>query len=446
MSQPPLFGEETPLMSTAPKQQAGGRAAAGGRVRLRQPQRGQVELLPCSLEELLPQEHRARELWAVVEKLELEAFYVGIAAREGSPGRDATDPRLLVALWLYATAEGVGSGRELERRCKRDVAFRWLCGGVSLNHHTLSDFYVEHEAALDALFTQVLAGMLQQGLVGLERMAQDGTRVRAWAGAASFRRNKSLEKCAQAAAAQLAACKRQADERDEAQQRSRQQAAAERAAADRQRRIEAALKQVPKVAEVKKRNRDKAEPRASTTDAEARVMKMADGGFRPAYNVQLATDVESRMVLGVAVTNQGTDTGQLSPMLQQVRQRCGKLPQTVLVDGGFTKLSDIEQAHQAGVRVLAPPPQPKKQGVERFAPKPDDSPEVALWRQRMGTPEAQQEYKLRAATAETVNADLKAHRGLTQVRVRGLNKVRCVALWAALTYNLLRLLSLTTSA
>lgn len=445
MSQPTLFGEETPL-STAPKQEAPGRAATGGRVRLRQPQRGQVELLPCSLEELLPQEHRARDLWAVVEKLDLQAFHAGIAAREGSPGRDATDPKLLVALWLYATCEGVGSGRKLARRCERDVAFRWLCGGVSLNHHTLSDFRVAHEAALDALFTQVLAGMLHQGLVGLERMALDGTRVRAWAGAASFRRKKSLEKCARAAAEQVAVCKRQADERNEAQQRSRQQAASERAAAERQRRIEAALKEMPKVAEVKKRNRDKAEPRVSTTDAQARVMKMADGGFRPAYNVQLATDVESRLVVGVAVCNQGTDTGQLSPMLQQVQQRCGKVPDTVLVDGGFTKLSDIEQAHQAGVRVLAPPPEPKKQQVDRFAPKPDDSPEVALWRQRMGTPEAQQEYKLRAATAETVNADLKAHRGLTQVRVRGLNKVRCVALWAALAYNLLRLLSLTTSA
>lgn len=445
MSQPTLFGEETPL-STAPKQEAPGRAVTGGRIRLRQPQRGQVELLPCSLEELLPQEHRARDLWAVVEKLDLQAFHAGIAAREGGPGRDATDPKLLVALWLYATSEGVGSGRELARRCERDVAFRWLCGGVSLNHHTLSDFRVAHEEALDALFTQMLAGMLHQGLVGLERMAQDGTRVRAWAGAASFRRKKSLEKCAQAAAAQVAACKRQADERSEAQQRNRQQAASERAAADRQRRIEAALKEMPKVAEVKKRNRAKAEPRVSTTDAEARVMKMADGGFRPAYNLQLATDVESRMVVGVAVTNQGTDTGQLSPMLKQVQQRCGKVPDTVLVDGGFTKLSDIEQSHQAGVRVLAPPPQPKKQQVDRFAPKPEDSPEVALWRQRMGTPEAQQEYKLRAATAETVNADLKAHRGLTQVRVRGLNKVRCVALWAALAYNLLRLLSLTTSA
>lgn len=445
MSQPTLFGEET-QSSTAPRQQVPGLAAAAGRVRLRQPQRGQVELVPCSLEELLPEEHRARDIWAVVERLDLSAFYVGIAAREGRPGRDATDPKLLVALWLYATAEGVGSGRELARRCERDVAFRWLCGGVSLNHHTLSDFRVGHEAALDALFTQVLGGMLHQGLVGLERMAQDGTRVRAWAGAASFRRQKSLEKCAQAAAEQVAACKCQAQEGAEVRQRSRQQAAAERAAVDRQQRIEAALKEVPKVAEVKKRNRDKAEPRVSTTDAEARVMKMADGGFRPAYNVQLATDVESRVVLGVAVTNQGTDTGQLAPMLQQVEQRCGKLPETVLVDGGFTKLSDIEQAHQAGVRVLAPPPKPKKQQVERFAPKPEDSPEVALWRQRMGTPEAQQEYKLRAATAETVNADLKAHRGFTQVRVRGLNKVHCVALWAALTYNLLRLLSLTTSA
>ena len=443
MSQPTLFGEES-QPSPAPKQQALQRAAAAGRVRLRQPQRKQVELRPCSLEELLPEEHRARDIWAVVERLDLRAFYEGIEAREGGPGRDATDPKLLVALWLYATAEGVGSAREVARRCERDAAFRWLCGGVSLNHHTLSDFRVGHEAALDALFTQLLATLLHQGLVGLQRIAQDGTRVRAWAGAASFRRQKSLQKCAQVAQAQVEACKRQAQEPGP-QANRRQQAAAQRAAADKQRRIEAALQQLPKLTEVKKRNRDRAEPRVSTTDADARVMKMADGGFRPAYNVQLATDVESRVVVGVAVGNGGSDAGQLSPMLQQVQERCGKLPGSVLVDGGFTKLADIEEASDKGVRVLAPPPEPKKEGVDRYAPKPGDSPQVAAWRQRMGSPEAREEYKLRAATAETLNADLKGRRGLTQVLVRGLGKVKCVALWAALTYNVLRSLVLTAN-
>jgi transposase len=442
MKQPTLFGESS---QPSVQQQSCERASPQGAVRLRQPQRGQVELVPQSLEDQLPGGHRARDIWAVVEKLDLSGFYEGIAAREGRPGRDATDPKLLVALWLYATAEAVGSAREVARRCESDAAFRWLCGGVSLNHHTLSDFRVQHEKALDALFTQVLAVLLRQGLVGLQRVAQDGTRVRAWAGAASFRRHQSLQKCAQAAAAQVAACKRMADETGP-QGPSRQQAAAQRAAQERQRRIEAALKQLPQVAEVKKKNRSPDEPRVSTTDADARVMKMADGGFRPAYNVQLATDVGSRVVVGVDVIQQGTDTGQLAPMLQQVKQRCGNWPGTVLVDGGFTKLSDIQQAEAEGVRVVAPVPEPKQEGVDRYAPKPGDSPEVAAWRQRMGTAEAQQEYKLRAATAETVNADLKAHRGFTQVNVRGRSKVMCVALWAALTYNVLRWVALAASA
>lgn len=442
MKQPTLFGESS---QPPAQQQSSERTSAQGPVRLRQPQRGQVELVPQSLEDQLPAGHRARDIWSVVEKLDLSGFYEGIAAREGRPGRDATDPKLLVALWLYATSEAVGSARQLARRCEEDVAFRWLCGGVSLNHHTLSDFRVQQEKALDALFTQVLAVLLRQGLVGLERVAQDGTRVRAWAGAASFRRHQSLQKCAQAAAAQVAACKRQADETGP-QGPSRQQAAAQRAAQERQRRIEAALQQLPQVAEVKKKNRSQAEPRVSTTDADARVMKMADGGFRPAFNVQLATDVCSRVVVGVKVIQQGTDTGQLAPMLQQVKQRCGSLPGTMLVDGGFTKRSDIEQAGAEGVRVLAPPAEPKQEGVDRYAPKPDDGPEVAAWRQRMGTPQAQEEYKLRAATAETVNADLKAHRGFTQVNVRGLSKVTCVALWAALTYNVLRWMALAASA
>jgi hypothetical protein len=203
-------------------------------------------------------------------------------------------------------------------------------------------------------------------------------------------------------------------------------------------RIEAALAELPKVQETKARNRAKEEARVSTTDAEARVMKMPDGGFRPAYNVQLAADVSSRVIVGVTVTNAGTDMGQLVPMLEQVEARTQQRPGSALVDGGFTKLADIERAEQSGVRVLAPVPTPKKDGIEPHAAKPGDSPEVAAWRERMGTEEAKEEYKLRAATIETVNADLKGWRGMAQVGVRGANKVLSVALWAALTYNVLR--------
>jgi len=407
-------------------------------------QRHQVELIPRALDEALPPDHRARAIWEVVEKLDLSKFYERIAAREGKAGRPATDPKIFVALWLYATSEGVGSARQLARLCESQDAYRWLCGGVSVNHHTLGDFRVGHQEALDSLMTQVLAVMMQQGLVELERVTQDGTKVRASAGAASFRRQGSLEKCLEEARAQVEHAKQQKDGND-VELNARQKAAQERAARERKEKVEAALAQLPDVQETKKRNgAKKEEARVSTTDSEARVMKMPDGGFRPAYNVQLATDVDSRVIVGVDVTNAGTDMGQLKPMLEQVEQRTGQLPHKVLVDGGFTKLEDIEHAEKKGVEVIAPVPTPRKEGIDPHAPKQGDSPEVAAWRARMGSEEAQEEYKLRAATAETVNADLKTWRGLTQVRVRGSEKVLSVVLWAVLTYNFLRYLSLVS--
>src|SRR5437867_9735483 len=173
--------------------------------------RRQRQLRPLGLESLLPPEHRARAVWAVVEQLDLSAFYDAIVARGSEPGRPAIDPQILVALWLYATSEGVGSARELARLCEAHDAYRWLCGGVAVNHHTLSDFRVGHEAALDELMTQVLAVMLHRGLVRLERVAQDGTRVRASAGASSFRREKSLRAWLEAAQAQVVRVKQEAE-------------------------------------------------------------------------------------------------------------------------------------------------------------------------------------------------------------------------------------------
>src|SRR3989304_4780810 len=165
-----------------------------GPVRLRRPDRGQWLMRPQYLEELVPPDHQVRIVWALVERLDLSGFYDAIRARGEDPGRSATDPRLLVALWLYAHVDGVGSARELERRCGEHAPYQWLCGGVNLNHHTLSDFRTGHEKALDALFTNLLAMMQHKGLVHLERISQDGMRVRASAGASSFRRREPLER------------------------------------------------------------------------------------------------------------------------------------------------------------------------------------------------------------------------------------------------------------
>jgi len=395
--------------------------------------------MPTDLNSLIEEDHPARAIWAVIENLDLSKFEAGITARGETAGRPAIDPRILLALWLYATSEGMGSARELERLCEAHNAYRWICGGVHLNHHTLSDFRVAHQEALDDLMTQILGVMEHQGLVDLKRVAQDGMRVRASAGAASFRREKSLQKCLEEAREQVRETARYMEAGPEAS--ARREAARERATRERTERVERAISELPKVREAKTTEEDKQKARVSTTDPEARVMKMADGGFRPAYNVQLSTDTQTRVIVGVDVTNSGNDQGQMVPMLEDIRERNGQLPDECLVDGGYAKKENIEEAALQKVTIYAPVQKPRKEGRDPHQPKPGDSPAVAEWRQRMGTPEAKEIYKERAATAERTNADLRCYRGLAPFLVRTLPKVRCVVLWAALTYNILLLMA-----
>jgi len=412
--------------------------------RLRRPDRAQLLMRPQVLEELVPADHQARTVWAVVERLDLSGFYKAIRARGDDPGRSATDPQLLVALWLYAHVDGVGSARELERRCREHAPYQWLCGGVNINHHTLSDFRTAHEKPLDALFTNLMAMMQHKGLVRIERISQDGMRVRASAGASSFRRGETLQRLVSEARQRVETLKRQLDGPAAAGLSAVKRAAQERAARERVERIERALATLPKLEEAKEKLGRKIasaktkEVRASTTDAEARVMKMPDGGFRPGYNVQLASDPASRAIVGVDVSNSGVDSGQAEPMRKQVEERTGAAVKEHLYDGGFLRFEDIDAAQQAGVTVYAPPkpPRNKDKRSSAYEPRRDDSPAVGEWRTRMGSDAAQEVYKLRAATSETVNAELRTYRSLDRLLVRGLNKVRCVALWAALAYNI----------
>jgi transposase len=420
-------------------------------LRLRCPQRHQQVMVARSIDQLLPPEHSARIVWEVAGRLDLSAFYRKIQAVPGSAGRDHTDPRLLLALWLQAHIDGVGSARSLETLCQEHDAYRWLCGGVSVNHHTLSDFRVGHEQALDDLFTQQLATLSDKGLIQVQCISQDGVRVRASAGADSFHREQRLMELLEKSRAHVVELKKQMeDPAVAAQVAAAQQAARQRAAEDRQKRLEEAMAQLPELQKAqeqlarrssgkqKEKMRAKRPPRVSTTDPEARVMKTADGGFRPAYNVQIATDVDSRVIVGVDVSNRGVDNaGQGPEMRRQVEERVGRKAPTHLMDGGYLKEEHIEQAMAEGVTVLMPPKPPRgskrKSGCE---PCRDDSPAIAEWRKRMGSPEGQALYRKRAATSETVNADLRCFRGLCQFVVRGLKKVRCVALWSAMAYNL----------
>lgn len=427
-----LFPNAAPEVSGKPPQ-------GKGAPRLLVPNRAQLELRPVDLESLLPADHAARAVWEFVESLDVSPLYAEVQSVEGSAGRPAIDPRIYLALWLYATIEGVGSARALERLSRQHDAYRWILGGVSVNHHSLSDFRVQHGEYLDGVLTHSVAVLMEQKLVTLKRVSQDGIRVRASAGASSFRRQTSLERCLQEAEEQIERLREELEKDPEATNR-RQAAAQQRAVEDRQRRVKAALEQMTDVA-AKKPAAEKDKARVSTTDAEARVMKMGDGGFRPAYNGQFAVDTETQIVVGVGVSNSGSDQGQLVPMLEQLKQRYEVIPPESLVDGGFTGLKDIEKASELGSKVYAPVAKPKDKTRDPYAPLTTDSPVIAQWRQRMGTPEAKQIYKQRASSVECVNA-LARNRGLQRLLVRGLPKVRAILLWFAIAHNLMRTLSL----
>jgi transposase len=393
--------------------------------------RTQVELTPTDLEGLLPPGHAARLVWRFVEGLDLRAFYAAIKAREGGPGRTPIDPKIVIALWLYATIDGVGSAREVDRLCYAHEAYRWLRGGVSVNHHTLSDFRVAHHAAIDDLLTQSIATLRHRGIVTLARVAHDGTRVRASAGAGSFRREGTLQERLKEARKLVERTARQQDGGLD-----RATAAQARAAAEGLARVEEALAQLPAVAEVKHRNGAKTEPRTSTTDPDARVMKMSDGGFRPAYNIQFATDVDSHAIVGVHVRTTGSDQQHLVPMLDQVEARVGR-PHTWLADGGYLAYAAVEETARRHVTLLLPVP--RRRGSDALVPaQPTDTPAVRAWRTRMATEAAKQVYRIRGATAERVHADLKTSRTLHGLGVRGVTKVHTWVLWIALAHNLMR--------
>lgn len=417
---------------------------SAGIPRFKRPQRDQIAFRSFCWNDLLPGDHQARIVWEYVEGLDLSSLYAQIKAVERHAGQSAIDPRILFTLWLYATLRGIGSARELDRRCDPqtgELPFQWICGDVSVNHHTLSDFRTAHVELLDQTLTNSVAALMNEGLVTLERVAQDGMKVRASAGAASFRRRPTLEEHLAEAKEQVDSLKKELDG-DPAAANGRQKAARQRAARERAERIEKALEQMPEV-EAKKKPSEKEKARVSTTDPEARVMKMADGGFRPAYNVQLATDTQSQIITGVDVTNSGGDQGKMAPMVEQHEERYAETPDEMLVDGGFVKKEDITQVSEpaGSTTVYAPVMLSKKDDVDPHTPRKDDSPAVAEWRTRMATDEAKEIYKDRAATAECVNA-IARNRGLQQFRVRGSPKVRAVILWYVLAHNLMRAVAL----
>ena len=440
MTSLPFHGDDLP--DPSPKEAA--RELGRGKPRLRVPLRNQAEVSWESLDQRLDPDSQARVVWNLVCQLDLDAWLKEIKAVEHHVGRNAIDPRLLVALWVFATLRGVGSARELERLCEHHLAYQWLCGGVSVNYHTLADFRSGGGEKWDELLTQIVATLMNEGLVTMDRVAQDGMRVRADAGNSSFRTGGTLEKRLEEAKEQVETLKHLAETNPDELSR-RQHAARERAARERQERIENAKRECDELRR-KKAERDEgkkqksSQARASTTDPLARNMKFSDGGYRPGYNFQFATDVASGIVVGVAVTNEGNDFEQMPPMLDQLEERYDKVPEEVLIDGGFTSLGAIDSTENRGCKVYGPVKDEEKQtkaGRDPFARKRDDTDQTAEWRKRMSEAASKRIYKLRAQTAEWVNA-LCRNRGLQQMPVRGTNKCRIVATLYAITHNLIQ--------
>lgn len=433
-----MCGDE--LFSDLP-QQTRERSSDPGEPRMREPVRDQIELRVVDLEALVADDHPVRVIWAYVEKLELLELEEAIRARTHTAGQAPASPRLLLALWLYATSEGVGSARALARLCESHDVYRWLCGGVSVNYHGLADFRTAHPELLDRLLSENVASLSVAEVIDLDEVAQDGVRVRAWAGTKSFRRRKKLHKELRKAQRLIRQLKEEATDDPQASSR-RIIAANERAAREREVRVAAALKKLAEI-EAERERRSKTnkkqvakqtEPRASTTDPDARVMKMADGGFRPAYNCQLATVAGGQIVIVPDTKTVGSDRGLARPMLEEIRRRYGRSPKRHLIDGGFNKNEDTEWAATRGIRLYGPPSRSKHQR-DPYEPRDSDGPGVAAWRARMRSPHGKSVYK-RRAQAECINARFR-NWGLQQFTVRGLQKVQTVLRWFALTNNII---------
>lgn len=433
------------LFDDLPEQSAPKVPEEAGRPRLREPERDQIELRAVDLDSLLGADHPARIVWAYVERLDLGVLEDRVRAREGLPGHPPASPRLLLALWLYATTQGVGSARALDRMCKSEDAYRWLCGGVSVNHHTLSDFRMGQADMLDELLTLNVAALAEAGLIDLDDVAQDGLRVRASAGSGSFRRRATLEKHRKQARRLVEKLKREHDDDPDASNR-RVRAARERAARERLARVEQALAELDRLEEGRAGKKGKGgdrEARVSTTDPEARVIKMPDGGFRPGYNMQIASAVEQQIIVGVDITASSSDGGLMRPMIEQIDERHDHMPRRYLADGGFAKNDDIDWADQEGVLVHCPPTK-NKHGTDPLAPRADDKPGVAAWRRRMKSPTGKARYK-RRVIAECINAQARQW-NLRQITVRGIAKARTLLLWFALANNIFQQHRLQTQA
>ena len=419
-----------------------------GKARFIRADRAQLRWDIIDLESLLPADHRARMVWRFVEGLNLRPLYDLIKSLEGEVGRPPADPAVLLALWLYATLEGIGSARQLARLCEQEVAYRWLAGGVPMNHHGLADFRVDHGEFLNQLLSDSVAAMHLEGLIDLDEVIVDGTKVKASAGKGSFAGENRIARAARLAAEQVARLKAESMPiRRRAYNVARRPKNVRRATSPNGWRTQQTLDKLK--AEKNERTKthgkqeaEKSAPRVSLTDPEARWMRFADGGFKPGYNIQIAA-TGTGVVLSVMATDRRDDAGLAVPMVDDLERRYGRVPKRLLVNTDYATAEDIialASREQGAVEVYAPPPEDrddvKPETLKRRAAERVKEPQVLKdWRQRMDTGEGQTIYR-RRKFIELVNAHIK-NRGFDRLNVRGLVKAKILALWQALAHNIL---------
>jgi len=469
------------------------------RLRLKPVDRQQVCFRVIDAQRLVEEDHPVRAIWDLLEPLDLSRFYAGIRAVEGRAGRDACDPRVMIALWLYALSRGVREARALDAWSQYEPGCQWLLGLGRINYHTLSDFVTEHAAALDNLFVQVLHVLMEAGAADLERVAHDGTKIRAAASRQSFKREERLAECRRLAEEHLAALQQQPEGELQAARRKAQ----ERAARERQERVRRAEAELRRQ-QAEKAPAQQAQVKASVTDADARIMRQGDGGFAPSYNAQISTDSAHGVVVAYAVSQAKEDSQELQPALARMAENAGQPPHQILVDDGYTTRQNIMETAEAATELIGSRGADRARNQERHGVRPEFFPEhfvydpacdgftcpagkflpyqkskklvgatekqyqakasdcrdcpfraqccpqakrgrtvtrteeharVAAFRQKMQRPEYQAIYRQRAPVAEFSNACLKQKRGLRRFLRRGLDKVRAELAWACLSCN-----------
>jgi transposase len=348
-----------PGMPSAPERGDGGNSDKGevsSEARLKVVDRKQLLFRTVDVERLIEEDHPARAIWEFVGQMDLSRYTEQVRSVAGGAGRPAFDPQLLVSLWVYSYSCGVSSARAIERLCEYDPAYQWLTGMESISAHTLSDFRVAHAEELNALFVQTLGLLSSEGLITLERVMLDGTRIRACASSSGFRSKTRIEEYLEQARKAV----KELDAQSEEEVSRQRQRARERARRERRERLESALKQFDELKAKKSRVK-----RVSTSDPEARVMKQAGGGFAPSYNVQISTDAKHSVIVGIDVTQSGSDSQQLKPAMDRLEQTLRRAPEQVVVDGAYINSNNIVEMAEREIELVGPEPDDKSADANR---------------------------------------------------------------------------------